>query len=91
MKQVTKQWVGGLVLVALGAAPVIAAAQSRIAIVRQPAVVAAPVVPVSTAPAAARSATRAVPQAIIIVAPTPLPPLPPNFCFRGNSAGVSRC
>ena len=87
--------VGALVAAAaLLAVPALSAAQqARSTIVAQPAVV--PVAfTTSQAPASAVRAgapVRAVPTSIIIVAPQPFPPLPPNFCNRGNSSGVSRC
>jgi len=78
-----------VLLAASGAA---SAQQARATIIAQPAVLTAagttstPVDPIRNA-----APIRAVPTSIVIVAPTPFPPLPPNFCFRGNSAGVSRC
>jgi len=83
--------VGAAVLLS---APLLATAQkARSTIVAQPAVV-----PVAFTTAQAPSSAvrvgapvREVPTSIIIVAPQPFPPLPPNFCFRGNSGGVSRC
>ena len=64
----------------------VAVAQSRSQIVARPAVMATPTL---VAQAGIRSPNPT--QGIIIVVPAPLPPLPPNFCNRGNSGGVSRC
>lgn len=84
--------VAGLAAFGTLAAPMVAAAQSRSAVVTRPAVVEAPATTVAAnAPTRNASPVRGAPAAIIPVTPTPLPPLPPNFCNRGNSSGVSRC
>jgi hypothetical protein len=92
MTTTSRKCTAGLLVLGLLAAPAVSFAQGRSAITVRPAVVAAPAAVVATTatPAPLRS-SRAVPTAIIPVTPTPLPPLPPNFCFRGNSSGVSRC
>ena len=71
-----------------------AQAVSRSQIIAAPAVVAAAptAVPGQADNTAQRSARAGgISSGIIIVIPAPLPPLPPNFCNRGNSGGVSRC
>lgn len=61
----------------------LASAQSRQQVVTRPATVEVKNVVAPTA--------TPTPAAVIIITPAPLPSLPPNFCNRGNSGGVSRC
>lgn len=89
MKKLTHSWAVPAVAAMLAFSSMAAVAQSRSSIVTRPALMAFTKVKATTeAPVRGGPITT---SAVIVVTPTPLPPRPPNFCSRGNSAGVSRC
>ena len=82
--------VSGLAAAALALSPLVVSAQSRSAAVSAPAVVVAQADTNAANPVTLGTGCTPAPG-YPCVTPTPLPPGAGNSCFRGNSAGVSRC